>query len=202
MTNKPLKINKDCENLYHFFDGEKVFGHNPNMFGDCSDLQGDCTGLWGDCTGLKGDCTDLRGNCSGLEGNLDKITKEQRVANSNIRFYAEEPVMQKNLFRKIFGKRRTPWIIKVQKQKPSPLSLEFFLREQAKLIAECKGDINKLAMKCVLAQSALEFALYRCEVALSHIEALLEDYPSNGSDTFDLALKFLRQQDFKNGEGL
>ncbi len=80
-NNKPLKI-FDKQELYHYVDGVKTLGKNPEMEGNCSGLRGICTGLRGDCTGLQGDCT-------GLWGDLDLITTKQREENSYILFYGE-----------------------------------------------------------------------------------------------------------------
>ena len=64
------KIKKE---LYHFINGNKVIGANPNMIGDCTGLEGNCTWLRGDCSGLYGDCTGLRGNLDACD-----ITNEER----------------------------------------------------------------------------------------------------------------------------
>ena len=61
---KPLK--RTATQLYHYANGERVVGPNPNM-------SGNCTGLSGNCTDLSGNCTDLRGDCTGLRGNLNDI---------------------------------------------------------------------------------------------------------------------------------
>ena len=94
-NNKPLKI-FDKQELYHYVDGVKTLGKNPEMEGNCSGLRGDCTGLQGICTGLRGictglwgDCTGLQGDCTGLWGDLDLITTKQREENSYILFYGE-----------------------------------------------------------------------------------------------------------------
>ena len=94
-NNKPLKI-FDKQELYHYVDGVKTLGKNPEMEGNCSGLRGDCTGLQGICTGLRGICTGLRGDCTGLQGDctglwgdLDLITTKQREENSYILFYGE-----------------------------------------------------------------------------------------------------------------
>ncbi len=34
--------------LWHFGDGDRIDGPNPDMSGNCSGLRGDCTGLQGD----------------------------------------------------------------------------------------------------------------------------------------------------------
>ena len=59
-NNKPLKI-FDKQELYHYVDGVKTLGKNPEM-------EGNCSGLWGD---------------------LDLITTKQREENSHILFYGE-----------------------------------------------------------------------------------------------------------------
>ena len=66
-NNKPLKI-FDKQELYHYVDGVKTLGTNPEMEGNCSRLRGDCSGLWGD---------------------LDLITTKQREENPDILFYGE-----------------------------------------------------------------------------------------------------------------
>ena len=94
-NNKPLKIFYTQE-LYHYVDGVKILGTNPEMRGNCTGLRGNCSGLRGDCSELQGDCselwgncTGLRGDCSGLRGNLDLITTNQRKEDSHILFYGE-----------------------------------------------------------------------------------------------------------------
>jgi len=62
-------------------------GNRFGLVGDCSDLIGDCSGLWGICSGLRGDCSGLLGHCSGLIGNLNRITREMRIENPDIRHY-------------------------------------------------------------------------------------------------------------------
>ena len=52
---KPLK--RTTIRLYHYENGERVPGSNPNM---------------------SGDCTGLSGNCTGLSGNLDDIPADAR----------------------------------------------------------------------------------------------------------------------------
>jgi len=92
--------------LYHYKNGNKISGPNPNMHGNCSGLHGDCSGLHGNCTSLHGDCSDLRGDCSGLigdcsgligdctclRGNLDdaEITDRERKNCVNIRDLIKE----------------------------------------------------------------------------------------------------------------
>jgi len=66
-NNKPLKIFYTQE-LYHYVDGVKILGTNPEM---------------------RGNCTGLLGDCSGLRGNLDLITTNQRKEDSHILFYGE-----------------------------------------------------------------------------------------------------------------
>lgn len=71
--------------LWHYVNGRRIAGPNPNMTGDCNLLTGDCsgmtgncTGLHGVCTGLTGECTGLWGGCTGLSGNLDDIPMRDR----------------------------------------------------------------------------------------------------------------------------
>jgi hypothetical protein len=59
--------------LYHYKDGQRLAGPNPDMVGDCSGLRGDCTGLVGVCTGLVGDCSRLVGVCTGLIGDCSGL---------------------------------------------------------------------------------------------------------------------------------
>ena len=60
------KLHKEKKELYHYVDGQKVFGENSKMSGDCSYLSG---------------------NCSRLSGDLDdcEITKEERKKGVNIK---------------------------------------------------------------------------------------------------------------------
>ena len=71
-------LTKKENKLYHYIDGKKISGRNPDMYGNCTSLSGNCTnlygycsGLSGHCSGLSGHCTGLRGDCSGLSGDLD-----------------------------------------------------------------------------------------------------------------------------------
>ena len=59
--------------LYHYADGQRIYGNCSGLSGDCSRLYGDCSGLSGDCSGLYGDCSRLSGDCSGLYGDCSGL---------------------------------------------------------------------------------------------------------------------------------
>jgi hypothetical protein len=70
----------------------------------------------------------------------------------------------------------------------------------AKAISDCKGDINKLAMECEIAKSALASSLIHIEALLIELygDGLLE--PPLWSLSAQNAHTFFNAAKFKNGE--
>ena len=92
-------LERFTNDLYHYVEGQRQSGQNPEMSGDCSRLYGNCSYLYGDCFGLSGDCTGLSGNCSylsgnctGLYGDLDaaELTDEERQNGVSIKLFIKE----------------------------------------------------------------------------------------------------------------
>lgn len=86
-------------------------------------------------------------------------------------------------------------------------SLAFALIHIEKMLANPVNPIDSTMARHFLGAAKskhlhIDYLAKKYEKALSHIEALLADFPSESSDSFDRAHQFLEAAKFKNGEVL